>query len=198
MPKCSVNELEHCRSVLLRVLKGMSNEQLDFQIFPDTQSIGELLLHVAGFEFLIISGACLLVGHTPDHHLWYKLKPGFSRQTGFPPLKGRSLDDYIEALAEVRKHTNRYFGENAERRVVAKTFPISALAVLLRDNDPEPDIEHYDNIAAGACRSFIDDGAENERGETDLVNLLQLHETYHRGHITLQKYLYERLQQRTV
>src|SRR6478672_10103642 len=84
MSKSSVNELEHCRSVLLRVLKSLSNEQLDFQIFPDSKSIGELLLHVAGFEFLIISGVRLLAGHTLEHHLWRKLKPGFSREAGFP------------------------------------------------------------------------------------------------------------------
>jgi hypothetical protein len=90
-----------------------------------------------------------------------------------------------------------YFGENAERRMVPKTrFPIGALAALLRDNDPEPDAERYEKLAAGLCGSVNDDGAENERGKTDLVNLLQLHETYHRGHITLQKYLYARLHQR--
>jgi DinB superfamily len=192
-----MNELEHCRSVLLRVLNGVSKEQLDFQVFPDSKSIGELLLHVAGFEFLIVSGARLPAGHTPHHRLWHKLKLGFSREAGLPPPKGRSLDDYMEALAEVREHTICYFGENAERRMIAKTrFPIGALAALLRDNDPEPDIEHYDKIATGVGSSISDDGAENQRGETDLVNILTLHETYHRGQITLQKYLYARAHQR--
>lgn len=197
MPNCSMNELEHCRSVLLRRIKGLSREQLEFHIFPDSKSIGEILLHVAGFEFAIVSGTRLLAGHTPDHHLWRKLKPGFSRETGFPPPKGRSLDDYIEALAEVREHTMSYFGENAERRMVLKTrFSIGALAALLRDNDPEPDVARYEKLAAGLCSSINDDGAENEKGETNLVNLLQLHETYHRGQITLEKYLYARLHQR--
>jgi hypothetical protein len=189
-----MNELEHCRSVLLRVLEGVSNEQLDFQIFPDSKSIGELLLHVAGFEFLIISGLRLQDGHTVHHHLWHKLKPGFSREAGFPPPKGRSLDDYLEALAEVREHTIRYFGGMAERRMIPARFQIGAFVALLRDNDPESDIKQYDRIVAGLGNSVRDDGAENQRGETDLVNLLQLHETYHRGQITLQKYLCTRLQ----
>ena len=154
-------------------------------------------MHVAGFEFLIISGVRLLAGHTPEHHLWRKLKPGFSREAGFPRPKGRSLNDYIEALAEVRKQTMSYFGENAERRMILMTrFPIGALTALLRDNDPEPNVERYEKLAAGLCSSIKDDGAENERGETDLVDLLQLHETYHRGQITFQKYLYPRLDQR--
>lgn len=186
-----MNELEHCRSVLLRVLEGVSNEQLDFQIFPDSKSIGELLLHIAGFEFLIISGLRLQAVH---HPLWHKLKPGFSREAGVPPPKGRSLDDYLEALAEVRENTICYFGEVAERRMIPARFQIGALAALLRDNDPESDIKQYDRLAAGLGNSVRDDGAENQRGETDLVNLLQLHETYHRGQITLQKYLCARLQ----
>jgi DinB superfamily len=192
-----MNELEHCRAVLLRMIKDLSREQLDFQVLPDSKSIGEILLHVAGFEFAIVSGNRLLAGHTPEHHLWRKLKSGFSREAGFPPPKGRSLNDYIDALAEVRKQTISYFGENAERRMVLMTrFPIGALTALLRDNDPEPNVERYEKLAAGLCSSIKDDGAENERGETDLVDLLQLHETYHRGQITFQKYLYPRLDQR--
>ena len=196
MTYSSVNELEHCRAVMLRVLKGLSSEQLDYQIFPDAKSIGELLLHVAGFELLMVSGAGFLAGATPDHRLWHKLKLGFSREAGFPPPKGRSVDDYLKALAEVREHTIRYFAENAGHRMVLKTgFPIVALIALLRENDPEAEVEQYEKIAAGVSTTFADDGAENERGETDLVNLLQLHEAYHRGHITLQKYLYARHQQ---
>jgi len=189
----SVLELQHCRLVLLRVLKDTSNEQLDFQIFPDSKSIGELLLHVAGFEFLMVSSAALLAGDMPDYHLWQSLKPGFAREAGSSPPRGRSLKGYLDTLAEVREHTIRYFGEGPERRMVHKaTFPTGKLAALLRDNDPQPDVEHYDKIRVGIGNSFSDDGAENEKGEADLVNLLQLHETYHRGHITLQKYLYAR------
>ena len=194
MPNSSVSELEHCRSVLLRVVKSLSNEQLDFQVFPDAKPIGELLLHVAGFEFLMVSGAKLLAEGAPDHRLWLKLKPGFAREAGFPPPQGRSLDDYLAALTDVRQRTLPFFAESAERRMVQKAkFPITALVALLRDSDPEANVEHYNKIAAGARTTFSDDGSENERGETDLVNLLQLHETYHRDHITLQKYLYTRL-----
>src|SRR5262245_54932034 len=98
MPNCSMIELAHCRSVLVRAIKGLSREGLEFQLFHDSKSIGELLLHVAGFEFAIVSGVRLLAGHTPNHRLWREVKSGFSREAGFPSPKGRPLDAYIEAL----------------------------------------------------------------------------------------------------
>lgn len=192
--EASMKELEHCRAVLLRVIEGLSSKQLDFLMFPDSKSVGEMLLHVAGFEFLMFSGAGLLCGDSPNHQLWHKLKPGFSREAGFPPPKGRSLDDYIAALAEVRERTVCYFGGHGERRLVAKTnFPIAALTAGLCNNDHEADARLYEKLAAGISTSFSDDGAENESGEVDLVNVLRLHETYHRGQITFQKYIHSRL-----
>lgn len=187
----SVRELEHCRSVLLRVLKGLSNEQLDFQIFPDAKPIGELLLHVAGFEFLMVAGARFLAGSKPENDLWRKLKSGFAREAGFAPPKGYPLEFYQGILTEIRKRTIPHFS-NERRMVSKKGFPIAALIDLLREGDPEAQATHYQKIAAGVGTTFSDDGAEDDKGETDLVNLLQLHETYHRGHITMQKYLYAR------
>lgn len=69
---------------------------------------------------------------------------------------------------------------------------IRDLVALLDEADPEAGAGQYDKLAAGVDTSFRDDGAENERGETDLVDLIQLHETYHRGQITFQKYVYAR------
>jgi hypothetical protein len=194
MLESSMKELEHCRAVLLRVIEGLSSQQLDFLMFPDSKSVGEMLLHVAGFEFLMVSGAGLLCGDSPDHHLWHKLKPGFSREAGFSPPKGRSLDDYIAALAEVRERAVCNFNPDGERRLVAKAkFPVAALTAVLCGTDPEADAKLYEKLAVGVSTSFSDDGAENERGEVDLVNLLRLHETYHREQITFQKYIYSRL-----
>ena len=108
--------------------------------------------------------------------------------------KGYALDHYLEVLAEIRERTVSYFGEQAERRLVAKaTFPIVPLAMLLRNNDPEADTQQYEKLATAVGTTFSDDGAVNKSGETDLIHLLQLHETYHRGQITFQKYIYARL-----
>jgi uncharacterized damage-inducible protein DinB len=194
MLEASMNELQHSRSVLLRAIKDLSNKQLDFLLFPDSKSIGEILLHMAGFEFLMISAGSLLTNGKPDLGIWQKLKPGFSREGGFPAPKGYALDHYFAALAEIRERCVSYFGEQVERRLVAKAkFPIVPLAMLLRDNDPGADAQQYEKLATAVCNSFGDDGAVSHRGETDLVRLLQLHETYHRGQITFQKYIYARL-----
>ena len=87
MLETNMNELEHGRGVLLRVIRGLSNEQLDFLVFPDSKSVGEILLHVAGFEFLMISAAGLVIGNEPDLSMWHKLQPGFSREGGFARAK---------------------------------------------------------------------------------------------------------------
>jgi hypothetical protein len=125
MLETKINELEHGRHVLLRVIRGLSKERLDFLLFPDTKSIGETLLHVAGFEFLMFSAATLVIGNEPDLSIWHKLRPGFSREGGFAAPKGYALDHYLEILADIRERTVSYFGEQAERGLVAKaTFPI--------------------------------------------------------------------------
>jgi len=54
MPEANVSELAHGRSILLRVIRNLPAEQLDFLVFPDSKSVGESLLHVAGFEFLMV------------------------------------------------------------------------------------------------------------------------------------------------
>jgi hypothetical protein len=194
MPKTIMNELEHSRGVLVRAIKGLSNKEIDFLIFPDSKSIGELLLHVAGFEFLMVSAGSLLTKGELDLSIWHKLKPGFSREGAFPAPKGYPLDHYLRVLAEIRERSVSYFGGQAERRLVTNSaFPIVPLAMLLRDNDPEADAQQYEKLATAVGTSFSDDGAVSQRGETDLVHLLQLHETYHRGQITFQKYIYARL-----
>jgi hypothetical protein len=194
MLETNVSELEHGRSILLRVIRNLPTEQLDFLVFPDSKSVGETLLHVAGFEFLMVSTAGLAIGNEPDFSMWQKLKSGFSREARFAAPRGYGLDHYLEILADVRERTLSYFGEQTQRRLVAKaTFPIVPLATLLWSNDPEADAQRYEKLATGLGNSFSDDGAMNNRGETDLIHLLQLHETYHRGQITLQKYIYARL-----
>jgi hypothetical protein len=40
---------------LLREVKDLGPEQLDFLVFSNSKSIGEMLLHIAAFEFLMIS-----------------------------------------------------------------------------------------------------------------------------------------------
>jgi hypothetical protein len=193
-----VAELEHGRAVLLRVTRSLGVEQLDYLLFPDSKSIGEMMLHVAAFEFLMVSGANFQNGEKPDHNLWLSLKPGFAREAGFDPPSGYALSHYADLLGRVREITNRYFGVSTERRMVARDdFPIRPLAVALGAGDPGGDAGAYDRLAAGVGTSIVDDGPKATDGRTDLVALLQLHESYHRGQITFQKYVYSRMHART-
>jgi len=189
-----VDDLEHCRSVLLSVLGEPETAQLDFLLLPDSKSAGETVLHIAGFEYLLISLACLHNGQEPDHELWRPLRSGFAREGGFAAPRGLPFAHYRDLLAQVRARTVRYLGEAPGRRKVRKErLLVKALASRLCANDATGDAAAYDKLTAGAGRSIRDDGAVDEHGEVDLVNLLALHETYHRGQITLLKYIYSRL-----
>ncbi len=195
MNPSDLNSLRHCRSILLRTVKSLTHKQLDYLIFPDSKSIGENLLHVAGFEFLMVAGAQLVRGTEPDYELWFGLKPGFAREAGFSQSQGQHLGFYCETLARVREAALAHFGPEHDRRMANKAnFPITALTSLLCNRDPDGTLAQYEKLALGVGTTFRDDGSENGRGETDLVDLLSLHETYHRGQITFQKYVFSRLE----
>lgn len=189
-----LSELSHCRAVLIRVTAGLDVDALDHKHFPDAKSNGEIMLHIAGFEFLIVATAQLMRGTAPDTALWPHLKPGFAREAGYASPQGRSLADYLERLALVRERTAAYFadGEDANR-LDAAGFAIGRMAQALADADPAEDRDHYRRLAAGVSSSFADDGAPDAAGMVDIAALLALHETYHRGQITLNKYVAARL-----
>lgn len=186
--------LAHCRSVLARVTAGLTIEDLDHRHFPDAKSNGEILLHIAGFEFLTIAVAEQARGETPDLALWLRLKPGFAREAGFVPPQCRSLDEYFQSLDSVRQRTLRFLerGEDVQR-IAAASFSIRQATEALAETDGAEDPDHYRRLAAGVSTSFADDGAVGTDGMVDLPALLTLHETYHRGQITLNKYFRARL-----
>jgi hypothetical protein len=107
MRRPGIIELEYCRSVLLREVKDLGLEQLDFLVFSDSKSIGEMLLHIAAFEFLMVSVSAFQRSSNPDHSLCGVLKPGFSRESGFRPPRDHPLEHYLDVLAEVRDLTIR-------------------------------------------------------------------------------------------
>lgn len=186
--------LTHCRAVLLRVTAGLSVEALDHRHFPDAKSNGEILLHIAGFEFLIIATAQLMRGTAPGLALWASLKPGFAREAGFAAPLGRGLADYIELLAAVRDRTAAYLAGAADANSLdAAGLAIERMTQALADADPGEDRDRYRRLAAAISSSFADDGAPDAAGRVDIAAMLALHETYHRGQITLNKYVRSRL-----
>jgi hypothetical protein len=186
--------LAHCRAVLARVTAGLTVEELDHRQFPDAKSNGEILLHIAGFEFLMVACAKLARGDGLDAALWPALKPGFAREAGFAPPQQRSLHQYFQLLDAVRERTADFLGRGDDTdRIEAASFAIFRVAQHLAEADPGEGMEHYRRLAAGVSTSFADDGSPDAAGMVDLPALLALHETYHRGQITLNKYTCSRL-----
>ena len=186
-------QLAHCRAVLTRVTASLTVEDLDYRHFPDAKSNGEILLHIAGFEFVAICVAGLARDEAPDLALWPRLKPGFAREAGFLPPQGLELDTYIESLQAVRAQTVTFLGNGEDsQHIAAERIAVQQVAQLLAETDPSEDPDCYRRLAAGISTSFADDGAVNDAGMIDLVALLTLHETYHRGQITLNKYIRSR------
>ena len=189
----AIADLAHCRSVLVRVTVGLGVTELDYRAFPDAKSNGEILLHIAGFEFLVLAGARLAQGERIDPEPWAQLKPGFAREAGFTPPTGRELSAYLGHLGQVRQDTIAYLMADSTRRgLEAERFTILQLAQELSATDREADRSCYERLARGVSTSFADDGSVDSRGMVDIPALLLLHETYHRGQLTLNKYIRSR------
>jgi hypothetical protein len=190
----SIDNLSHCRAVLLRVTASLSVEELDYRAFPDSKSNGEILLHIAGFEFLTLAAASFARGERVDLSPWPMLKGGFAREAGFVPPEGRALQDYIGRLAVIRELTAAFLVRDAQAGAVrADDFPIAAVARDLSAAHGVGDESCYERLAPAVMSSFRDDGAVDAHGMVDVPTVLLLHESYHRGQITLNKYLRSRL-----
>jgi hypothetical protein len=168
-------------------------EDLDFRAFADAKSNGEILLHVAGFEFLLIACARKARGETFDGSVWPSLKAGFAREAGFAPPTGRDLGAYFQLLTDIRRGTADYLARTCDPGIESAILSIQQVTKDLADADDENDEECYRRLAAGFSTSFRDDGSPDGQGMVDIPTLVALHETYHRGQITLNKYIRSRM-----
>ncbi len=192
-----IASLTHCRSVMLRVIDGLQVDDLDYLIFTDSKSIGEIILHVAGFEYLIVSSAKFSIGQAPDYDAWGRIRPGFAREAGFEPPRRRSLDDYMGLLSAVREDTLRFLNRDPDNCFISvEELVIKQMARALFAKYSDDDESQYRKLEAGVETSFRDDGVVNSENCIDIFSLLQLHETYHRGQITFQKYVKSRILRR--
>ena len=192
--EAAIARLSHCRDVLVRVTAGLEIEALDYRPFPDAKSNGEILLHIAGFEFLMVAVAQAARGEQVDCLPWPGLKAGFAREAGFSPPTGRSLGDYIARLDAVRRGTLAFLTRDAgPKSIAAESCAIRELAQLLATTDPGEDERSYQRLARSVSTSFADDGTPDAEGMVEIPALLLLHETYHRGQVTLNKYIRSRM-----
>lgn len=188
-------DLAHCRAVLIRVTAGLEVESLDYRPFADSKSNGEILLHIAGFEFLAIAAAYPAGRANLDPSLWPSLKSGFAREAGFAPPQARTLDEYLGRLDVVRQWTKTVLTASpSTRRTRLDGHALEQVTRLLSASDADEDPDRYRRLAASVLASVTDDGTLDEDGSVDVPTVLTLHEAYHRGQITLNKYIRSRAQ----
>jgi len=99
------------RDVILKPVRGMSVDQLDFLVDDNSNSIGSMLLHLAATErFYQV--------HTLEGKTWGdwseqdKSRFGVAMKLGEDArknIKGNNLDFYLSALEEVRENTIKEF-----------------------------------------------------------------------------------------
>jgi len=194
MKECS--DLKHVREILTRHTANLSIDELDWLATPKSKSIGETLLHISGFEFLIICAIKLGKSQTFDTTLWHDLKPGFAREAGFEAPRNSEKETYSNLLELVREDTFVFLRAHGPL-VSRKDVRISALCRMLHASSPTEtsdtsslELGTYDRLCSSVENSFLDDAGPASAATFDLNKLLNLHETYHRGQITLLRYLY--------
>lgn len=193
-PAHCIADLAHCRAVLIRVTAGLQVDDLDYRQFADAKSSGEILLHIAGFEFLAIAAAYPAGRDSVDPSLWTRLKSGFAREAGFSPPRTHTLDECLGLLDVVRQRTTSVLTRaDATRRARLDGHKLEQVTRSLSASDAGEDPDRYRRLGAAVLSSVTDDGAPDEEGQVDVPAVLALHETYHRGQITLNKYIRSRL-----
>ncbi len=181
--------IEHARDSLLRIIEKTDEADVERKLFPNSKSIGEILLHIAGFEFVVTEALPEKIGMPSDMALWSRIKTGFAREAGFSEPSGLQLADYAAALLEVRARTLALLDAGQDRKVEASHYDVRGCLGKLASLDAQASGKIYDNLYAAVGTSFEDDIAEDECGFLDWVSLLIVHETYHRGQLTYMRYV---------
>lgn len=171
--------LDTHRSVLLGDLEGLSVDELDRRIFPETMSIATSILHTAAFEYLLTAAIRQAQGEPIDSDLWEAVRYGFSRDLDLEQPTGHSLEYYTDVLAAVRSETDALIEDTGTTLPADLDFE----SLLLELGEAEADAE---SLAMIVSRKVTTGGD----GRLVLPVEITLHESYHRGQITFTKYLY--------
>jgi hypothetical protein len=154
-------------------------DKLEFRANDNSKSIGECLLHIAAFEYLVAGAAAAKIGSDIDLKLWDRLKGGFNREAGFPRAVPESSDSYVELLDKTREITM-----SLADRVVAiedKDFDDFVNKLSIRDTANN---DLYEKLKIEARLSMM---LHASKGTLSIM--LQSHESYHRGQIFFQRHL---------
>jgi hypothetical protein len=109
------------RDQVLRAVKGMSQQDLDFLLDAKANTIGALLVHLAAIEsFFQMNTFEGLAGKTLPEP--FKQKWGMPMELGEPArksIKGNNLDHYLNVLNETREKTLAEFRKRDDAWLMA-------------------------------------------------------------------------------
>jgi hypothetical protein len=182
--------LSHVRRILDAYLERVDEDALHWKAFPDAVPIAETVLHIAGFEYLTIAALARGTEQNPDLDLWRRVSGGFARSAGFAASTDVDRSELVDTLGAVREETLRHLSRSDADLSVAGLG--EAVTVLSRELEASGPPGNYAEVRRGYASSLADDGPPEGDGKVSLVRLLELHECYHRGQITLQGYLFRR------
>lgn len=110
-----ISQLNWMRTVLLGRLRDLSQEQLDWRMRPDGNSIGALLLHLAATDVYYGLNTDVYYGlNTFDGLPWAAYSQDVKQRwgpamklgdLGRDRIKGHDLQFYLSALQQTREHT---------------------------------------------------------------------------------------------
>jgi uncharacterized damage-inducible protein DinB len=159
----------HYRAIyatLLKDLNGTPESALDWRLVPGAITIGSSLLHIIGYEYLVVSAiagaevASLLRG--PE---WAVYAPGFPRELNVPLPAGRDLGWYLSLIDRRRVDTIRFLDE-------------------MRDRVLDGETRFY------TSGTLFKESSLTQVPNAELIMSLFSHASYHRGQITLIKHAY--------
>lgn len=151
---------------LVRDLSRICDEALDWKITPQAITIGSSVLHVLGYELMLVAA---LEGNDVTQIRtrvdWPQYECGFQKELGAPTPRGLPLAHYLSLIGARRKNTRRFWEESAPKLLDGSTW-------FYRDG-----------------QEFKESGLCLEKNEALMTSIL-CHVRYHRGQITLLKYLF--------
>jgi len=110
-----VSMLNWIRSSVIRAVKDLKPEELDFLLDPKANTIGALLMHLAATDTVYQDLTFYkLDGFSSDNKKKWGVAMGLGEE-GRKQIKGKGLDYYLSALQEVREKTLAEFKKRDDK-----------------------------------------------------------------------------------
>jgi uncharacterized damage-inducible protein DinB len=117
-----VSEMTWMRTKVVRTVKGLTTEQLDYLLDDKANRIGALLLHLAATEriYQLMTFENVPLKEVTDHALFKDWKtPMELGETARKAIKGNNLEYYLNALEEARGKSLSEFRKRDDKWLLA-------------------------------------------------------------------------------